>query len=120
MARTRNQGSKWIREDKRLALYARDGFACAYCCASIEDGARLTLDHLLACELGGSNEETNLVTCCLSCNSRKQDLTMRRWFAALRDRGVDTDKIGSRIRHLTARKLDRKLGKALLAARKPR
>ena len=32
----------------------------------------MTLDHLLACELGGQNTAANLVTCCVSCN--------RKWF----------------------------------------
>lgn len=118
MARTRNQGSKWIRPEKRLALYARDGFCCAYCGAGVEDGAALTLDHLVACELGGTNEADNLVTACLSCNSAKQDLTTRAWFATLRDRGVDTTKLGARIRRLTAKPLDLAKGRALLAARK--
>lgn len=105
MARTRNQGSKWIRAAKRLAIYLRDGLACCFCGATVEDAAVLTLDHLLARELGGSNDATNLVTCCLSCNSSKQDLSMRDWFRALRDRGIDTSKLGAKIRRLTSRDL---------------
>lgn len=118
MARTRNQGSKWIRPAKRLAIYARDGFACAYCGATVEEGTTLTLDHVVACELGGSNEATNLVTCCLSCNSSKQDSTTREWFVALRDRGIDTAKVGPRVRRLTSKPLDMEQGHALLQARK--
>jgi 5-methylcytosine-specific restriction endonuclease McrA len=118
MARTRNQGSKWIRPAKRLAIYNRDGFCCAYCGAKAEEGIMLTLDHVVACELGGSNHETNLVTACLSCNSSKQDSTTRGWFEILRDRGIDTSKVGPRIRRLTAKPLDMEAGKALLAARK--
>lgn len=34
----RTQGMNWIRKDKRLAIYMRDGMACVYC--------GLTLDHL--------------------------------------------------------------------------
>jgi 5-methylcytosine-specific restriction endonuclease McrA len=117
MARKRNQGSKWIRPAKRLAIYHRDGFACAYCGAHAEEGAKLTLDHIVACELGGSNEATNLITACLSCNSSKQDATTREWFEALRDFGVDTSKVGPRIRRLAAKPLDMKAGAALLAAR---
>lgn len=29
-------GSKWIRPEKRLAIYHRDGFACIYCGATAE------------------------------------------------------------------------------------
>jgi len=40
----RTQGMNWIRKEKRLAIYLRDGLACGYCGQSIEDGAKLTLD----------------------------------------------------------------------------
>lgn len=116
--RIKGQGSKWIRPAKRLAIYHRDGFCCAHCGAAAEDGVFLTLDHVIACELGGSNEATNLVTACLSCNSSKQDATTNAWFATLRDRGIDTAKVGPRIRRLTAKPLDLAAGKAFLAARK--
>lgn len=105
MTRTRNQGSKWIRPNKRLAIYLRDGLACAFCGDTVEDGAILTLDHLTACELGGTNDASNLVTCCLSCNSSKQDRTIRAWFAILRDRGIDTNQIGAKIRRLVRKDL---------------
>jgi 5-methylcytosine-specific restriction endonuclease McrA len=119
MARTRNQGSKWIRPEKRAAIYLRDGFTCAYCGASVvEDGAVLTLDHLTACELGGSNEPGTLVTACLSCNSAKRALTLRAWLGTLRDRGISTDGLAARIRRLTRRELDIAAGRALVAARK--
>lgn len=70
-------GSKWIRKCKRLAIYMRDGMACAYCKRGIEDGVVLTLDHLTPRCAGGGNEETNLITCCLSCNSSRQDKDWR-------------------------------------------
>jgi 5-methylcytosine-specific restriction endonuclease McrA len=117
-ARKPGQGSKWCRPSTRLALYARDGFCCVYCGASADEGAQLTLDHVLACELGGSNDAANLVTACLSCNSAKRDRTMREWYAALRDTGVDTNAIGARVRRQTKKNIDRKLGRELLAARK--
>jgi len=106
MARTRNQGSKWIRPAKRLAIYLRDGECCLYCGAAIEDGAILTLDHVVPCELGGTNEADNLVTACLSCNSAKQNKTIRQFFVVLRDKGIETDLIGVRIRRNTARSLE--------------
>jgi 5-methylcytosine-specific restriction endonuclease McrA len=120
MARTRNQGMNWIRLTTRLAIYSRDGFACAYCAEGAESGVGrgLTLDHVVPCELGGSNQPSNLVTACLSCNSAKQDVTTRAWFARLRDRGVDTGVIGARIRRQTARKIDRAEGRRLAALRR--
>lgn len=73
----RNQGMNWISQKKRLAIYLRDGLACAYCGNTIEDGARLTLDHLKPYSKGGDNKETNLVTCCLKCNSSRGNRSVR-------------------------------------------
>jgi 5-methylcytosine-specific restriction endonuclease McrA len=112
------QGMNWIRQDKRMAIYHRDGFACTYCRAGSEDGSGLALDHVLAHELGGSNHETNLVTACVPCNSAKAHRTLRAWLQYLRDRGVATEGMAKRIRKQTARKLDRAEGKRLLALRR--
>jgi 5-methylcytosine-specific restriction endonuclease McrA len=55
------QGMNWIRQTSRLAIYLRDGMACAYCGATVEDGAQLSLDHLKPHSKGGDNKPTNLV-----------------------------------------------------------
>lgn len=69
-----NTGMNWIRKEKRLAIYLRDGMACVYCGAAVEDEHTvLTLDHLRPRSKGGCNSETNLVTCCHRCNSNRQD-----------------------------------------------
>ena len=65
------QGMNWITQKKRLAIYLRDGLACAYCGASVETGAQLSLDHLIPHSEGGTNHESNLVTCCSRCNSSR-------------------------------------------------
>jgi hypothetical protein len=64
-------GMKWIRSDKRLAIYLRDGLACAYCGDGVEDGLKLTLDHLLPRSAGGNNDASNLITACHRCNSAR-------------------------------------------------
>ena len=46
-----------------MAIYMRDGLACAYCGAAVEDGAQLSLDHITPDSLGGDNQADNLVTC---------------------------------------------------------
>lgn len=71
--REKNHGMNWIRQEKRLAIYLRDGMACCYCGQGIEedDGMRLTLDHLKPYASGGSNLPSNLVTCCHICNSSR-------------------------------------------------
>jgi 5-methylcytosine-specific restriction endonuclease McrA len=68
-------GGAWIRPCKRLAIYLRDGFSCGYCGTDLRDGkpSDITLDHLVARSVGGNNKETNLVTCCRSCNSQRQE-----------------------------------------------
>lgn len=109
----------WCRLSTRLAIYHRDGFTCVYCGRASEVlGVGLTLDHVLPCELGGTNDPTNLVTACLSCNSAKQDLSMRGWLGRLRRRGLDASKIGARVRRQTKRPLDRDEGRRLVAARR--
>ena len=53
------QGMNWLRPEKRLAIYIRDGLACAYCGEGIEDGATLTLDHLIpTCKAGATRPPT--------------------------------------------------------------
>ena len=100
-----NNGGKWITPKRRRAIYLRDDLRCVYCGAGIEDGIVFNLDHLLPQELGGTNASDNLVTCCKSCNNSKGTKTIRQFFAYLRDKGVDTDKIGKRIRRNIKRKL---------------
>lgn len=66
---------RWIRVDKRLAVYLRDGFRCLCCGRDLRDAdpRDVTLDHAKARCDGGSNHESNIYTACVSCNSRRQD-----------------------------------------------
>jgi hypothetical protein len=68
----KNQGMNWISQHKRLAIYLRDGLACAYCNITFDQGATLTLDHINPTSFGGKiTDEKNLVTCCHTCNSSR-------------------------------------------------
>lgn len=58
--------SKDLSMATRIRILERDGFRCRYC----RDRA-ITLDHLKPRSQGGSNEDSNLVACCVPCNSRK-------------------------------------------------
>ena len=109
MARTRNQGSKWIRPDRRLAIYLRDDCRCAYCGRDAAMGAVLTLDHIVACELTErpDNSATNLITACRSCNSSKRDMGMRSWYRVLRSNGRNTKSISRYVRTHSARDIAR-------------
>jgi hypothetical protein len=114
-ARKAGQGSKWCNPATRLALYARDGFCCIYCGATADDGAMLTLDHITACENGGTNAPENLITACRSCNSAKQDLSPRAWGVYCKAKGIKID--WKAVRRQAGRTLDRAEGRRLLALR---
>jgi 5-methylcytosine-specific restriction endonuclease McrA len=68
--------SSWIRKEKRLAIYLRDGFRCLYCFRDLHgaDPREVTLDHLNAKHTAGHNTTGNLVTACLKCNSSRKDM----------------------------------------------
>jgi len=116
--KTRTQGMNWIRKEKRLAIYLRDGLACAYCGSSVEDGYQLTLDHLTPYSEGGSNHESNLVTCCSKCNSSRGT---RDWMAFAHDVGryvsYDGKEIIDHIETCISRKLDAKEAKMIIERR---
>src|SRR3989475_13057566 len=59
--------SRYIPASVRHRVFERDNYTCSFC-ESQED---LTLDHYVALSLGGTHDESNLVTACRSCNSRK-------------------------------------------------
>jgi 5-methylcytosine-specific restriction endonuclease McrA len=100
-------GGKWIRPNKRMAIYVRDGLRCVYCGQNVENTA-LTLDHVVPQWLGGTNDAANLVTACRCCNSSKGTLSIRGFMAFLRAKGVDTAAIPRRIRRLTNKALNLK------------
>lgn len=67
-------GSKEKYQEKRAPLikvFERDKFKCRYCGAAVEDGVKLTIDHVYPLDKGGQNDFYNLVTACSRCNSRK-------------------------------------------------
>ncbi len=113
-------GSKWIRKEKRLAIYIRDGLACAYCGATIEDGAQFTLDHIKTRSNGGTHHESNLVTACTRCNSSRGDRSVAgfaRSVASYLNHGIKAADITSHIRNCQRRTLDIAGAKAIIAAR---
>lgn len=83
-ARLNGKGSKWITKLRRLAIYLRDGFTCQYCGRDLHNAhpRDVTLDHLRPQIRGGTHESRNLITACLSCNSRRQHTAWRRYAPA--------------------------------------
>jgi 5-methylcytosine-specific restriction endonuclease McrA len=58
----------------RRAVFARDDYRCQYCHrtqADLRHRECLTRDHLVPLSRGGTNDWTNVVTACSSCNTRK-------------------------------------------------
>ena len=114
------QGMNWIRQTTRLAIYLRDGLACAWCGAAAEDGAQLTLDHLVAHCRGGSNRPTNLVTACHRCNSSRGKRSVPAFalaVAAYVDHGAKPLDILGHVRSTARRPLPRAEAIALVAKR---
>jgi hypothetical protein len=120
-ARTANwQGHHWCRPATRLAIYLRDGLACAYCGAAVEAGAQLTLDHLVPVSKGGTNAPANLVTCCHKCNCSRGNRTVASFARAVAgyvNHGVTAAQILSHVRNVTRRALPRQEARELIARR---
>ena len=113
-------GMNWLRPAKRLAIYLRDGMACVYCGVAIEDGIVLTLDHLVAHSHGGTNDATNLVTCCRKCNSSRGNRDWRKFAAEVAEyinRGGTAEQIMYHIETTVQQALDTAGAKALIARR---
>ena len=89
-AGNRGQGSKWLRRTTRLRIYMRDGWCCVWCCCKVErpvlpeDGIpvgggiirQASIDHVVPRSRGGSNSPDNLITCCATCNAKRNDLSV--------------------------------------------
>lgn len=54
----------------RREIYERDNHTCGYCAQRLT-ADKLTMDHIIPKAQGGSNEYSNLVTCCYRCNNLK-------------------------------------------------
>ena len=114
------QGMNWLRPAKRLSIYLRDGLACCYCSDAVEDGVKLTLDHLVAHSHGGTNDATNVVTCCHKCNSSRGNRDWREFaekVAAYLNHGVVAEQIIAHIETTVQRPLDLAMAKELIARR---
>lgn len=67
------------------AICDRQGYRCEYCSRHMvtpyEHGNKLSLtkDHVVPLSKGGRHEESNIVACCLECNSSKSDATLEHW-----------------------------------------
>ena len=56
--------------------------ACHYCKA-VSPGTGMTMDHVIPMSAGGAHDLSNLVVCCKSCNSSKQDKLPEVWLSKI-------------------------------------
>ncbi|MCM1556766.1 MAG: HNH endonuclease [Anaeroplasma bactoclasticum] len=59
--------------DREYLRELLNGDTCYYCGRTIT--GKKTIDHKIPTRKGGTNENSNLVLCCLSCNCKKNDRT---------------------------------------------
>ncbi|MGN6556199.1 MAG: HNH endonuclease [Verrucomicrobiota bacterium] len=114
------QGMNWIRKEKRLAIYLRDGLACCYCGEGVEDEAKLTLDHLKPHSQGGTNETSNLITACHRCNSLRRNRGWTRFAADVAryiNHGTKAEDITRHIKRCVRRSIDLPAAKKLISKR---
>lgn len=71
---------KYVKRDdrrvkfSRVNVFGRDNFQCQYCL--LQPGTpELTYDHVVPSAQGGKTTWTNIVTACVSCNSKKGNRT---------------------------------------------
>lgn len=61
----------------RRNLFERDNYTCLYCDTKFSS-IDLTIDHIIPRSKGGRTTWKNVATACLSCNSKKSDLTLKK------------------------------------------
>lgn len=68
--------SRTVSPRLRFKVFMRDNFACQYCGRTVEDGAKLEADHIVAYSKGGETILENLRTACWTCNNGKSNETL--------------------------------------------
>lgn len=73
----------------RFEILRRDGFRCYYCgTRGNETSDGLTIDHVVAVALGGTDDPENLVSACADCNAGKSSTTTEAELVAEIDQAV--------------------------------
>jgi len=63
---------KAISEKVRYQVFSRDAFRCRACGRGADNGVKLTVDHVIPVDWGGTNDMSNLLTLCEQCNRGKK------------------------------------------------
>lgn len=107
-------GKHWIRDEKRFAIYLRDGLCCLYCGRDIESVV-MSLDHLKCRSNSGSNSPRNLISCCVDCNSKRSDES---WQDFVFENCENPETVIVKIKSQINKKIDVQAAKKILAERK--
>lgn len=90
---------KAISERLRYEVFSRDDFRCQACGRGAKNGAKLTVDHVVPVDWGGTNDKSNLLTLCEECNRGK-----KAWVDSVPSQNMeeimDKPTVGSRIEAL--------------------
>ncbi|MCS7316886.1 MAG: HNH endonuclease [Candidatus Dojkabacteria bacterium] len=58
----------------KYSIYLRDNYKCAYCELDLKNCMEMaSIDHIIPKSKGGKTTWTNVVTCCIDCNTKKSD-----------------------------------------------
>lgn len=116
MRNVANNGGKWIRPEKRLAIYLRDKYTCSWCNEKLVEN-NATLDHVKPQTKGIDNSSKNLITACRRCNSARGNRSVSEFaevVAKYVDHGETKHSILKRIRRRRRRKLSIAWAKSLI------
>ena len=69
----KKSGRKPISNKLRTKVLKRDNFTCQHCGKTVEDGAKLEVDHIIPVSLGGTDDMNNLQVLCIECNRGKSN-----------------------------------------------
>lgn len=97
-------GGSYSRSDLRV-LWELFAGNCAYCCAAVDFDV-VQPDHVVALAAGGSNDVSNILPVCPSCNASKRELSLSDWADWRSKRGLASvvtmwDESDPRYSHLT-------------------
>lgn len=69
----KNPNRKTLSGRTRINVLERDDYTCQMCGATLEDGVKLHIDHIIPVSKGGGNDMDNLQVLCHKCNLAKHN-----------------------------------------------